>query len=377
MRLVPGACALAVAVLAGSAAGLGSTPAPAVLSCDGTTDNVTALNQGLAHGGLVTLPPGVCMTSGTIRVPAGTILVGAGVGSTIIRAFPHLQTDLVDALGKVDISNLTVDGAATAVNLAAPNIHLMAGSNGSKVHDLETMNAGSVGVVVQSTNSQVVRVYAHNNWKQGIYVIGVAVNRTRISGVVIAQNMLRQNVLGLSLTGTPGDGIDIDVLTQNVTVRNNTVYDNDIILYESGATADQNGVTRATGHVVTANQVINSQANGADVTGAVDSFIITGNTFANETGFGIIVHGDSRGGQITNNTIDGTTNEGLDVAPLTVTAPSGLVITGNTFEAVPPLFATIDLKGNTSNDTISGNFLDGGRILTSATSSNVVIQNNN
>ena len=331
----------------------------AVLHCDGRTDNVTALNQGLVQGGLITLPSGVCMTSGTVRIPANTTLVGAGVGTTIIRAFPGMQSFTIWFKGKVNISNLTVDGGATQIHYGAAAIDADLGSDGSVIHDLEVLNAGDMGIRVQSANVQVLRTYSHDNWKQGIYVVGDQPTNTRVGGDSVVGNTLRNNVLGLNPLGQPGDGIDIDQLTQNVTVQGNTVYNNDIILTEDGSVPDKTGNTRATGHVVTGNASYNGQKNGVTLSGHIDAFTVSGNTIDNVTGFGVTVHGDSRGGRVINNTIDGATSSGVNVAPLTAssTAPTGILISGNTIENMAAGAPAVSVTGGATDITVTDNML--------------------
>jgi len=329
---------------------------PPVLQCDGVTDNVAALNDGLAQGGIVTLPTGVCMTSGIVMVPRGTTLVGAGEGATTIRAFAGIQTPTLQIMGTANVSNLTVDGGATQTFYGAPAIHVDPGSDGTVIHDLEALNAGDEGISVESSHVQVLRTDSHDNWKSGIYVMGDALTGLRIYGVSVVSNTLSNNVRGLSLQGQPGDGIDIDTLTRDVTVQDNTVYDNDIILTEPGLIPDSQGGTVATGHVVTGNQVISSQKGGVSVESYVNDFTISDNTVTNAVGLGIFVHGPATSGKVLANTVNASTSNGITVASIPGSAPpDGMLVNGNTVEGLAAEVASIVVSGGATNVTVTGN----------------------
>jgi len=104
-RLACGGAALALLLFA----------VPALASvCGGRTDDTRELNALLRAGGSVTLPAGHCLVSGTLLMPAGTVLRGAGEGVTVIQAAPGADDPTLAIDGDhASVAALTVNGGAS------------------------------------------------------------------------------------------------------------------------------------------------------------------------------------------------------------------------------------------------------------------------
>ncbi len=315
--------------------------------CDGRHDATAALNAMLAAGGQVRLPAGVCLVSATVVVRSDTRLAGAGREATIIRSvlgatYPTLsvgQPRSPQEAHEVDVSALTVDGGAAARGPRSSDGILITGpSSRVRIHDVAVLNAGDNGIEANGSDIDVTDSLVHDNWTNGIYVIGTpgrgAIPARRATRIRIIQNQVIHNSLG-GLPPSPKqtwDGIDVDPITSDVLVQDNVVTGNDIIFLESARSVASSGPFRAINNVVT-----DSTENGIDLTGAIVGFEVSGNRIERVLGWGIVVNGPARQGVIRGNMVQGTTREGIEIhnAMAMPSVPSDILVTGNTVTPGP------------------------------------------
>ena len=327
----------------------------AALVCDGRTDPTAALRTLLAAGGTVALPAGTCVVSGTLVIPSHSVVAGAGVGVTVIRATPGLFGPVISVGGRtlatgstdVDLSGLTVDGGATAVNARgserSDGIRVPFGSTRVRIHDLEVQHAAANGIEVNGSDNVVADNSVHDNYANGIYVIGKGnkggLNVVPARGVLVQNNRVSHNSLGKQPgSGHAWDGIDIDPITEGAVVEGNTVVGNDIILFENGDV-----VAYSSGHRVIGNTVRDSPGNGVVVEGPQQDFLIEGNRIERTVGWGIVANGPSRRGVVRGNTVGSTTLEGILIKNTTpqAGAPQDIAVVENTVGPSGPKRAAI------------------------------------
>ncbi len=307
-----------------------AAPACAVtVRCDGVGDAAAALNRAVAPGGKVQIGPGTCMMSGSLMLPSGVTLSGAGIGKTILRALQGGAFNVIQIGGgtpasgstDVDVSGLTVDGAANAGGKVAhesDGVLVPHGSSNVRVHDMEVENAADNGIDVSGSHVDVTDNLVHDNWHNGIYVIGRGGKNgpgpVRAEYVRILRNRVSDNSRAAPL-GTAAktfDGIDLDPRHANCLVAGNILEDNDIILLDHGDVPS--GPDQVSNNTITDPRltVVNGAGgDGIDVADNIDGFRITGNRIQGVVHFGIIVGGRSRNGLISGNVIRGTTAEGI------------------------------------------------------------------
>lgn len=331
--------------------------------CDGRQDATAALNAMLARGGEVRLPAGVCLVSNSLLVRSGTVVSGAGIGRTVIKASPTPEYPVISigsargGASNVDLSGLTVDGSGTRI-MERPNDGILSyfGSTEVRIHNLEVRGAGGNGIKVVGSNIDVSDNSVHDNFANGIYAVG----RQKVGAVVPTTNVrvLRNRVSHNSLGGMPPakawDGIDIDPATANCLIEGNTVIGNDIILFETGRYA-----ANSSGHRVTRNTIIDSVANGIDVAGAITDFQLIGNRIERTRGFGIVINGPVAHGVVRGNVILGTTKAGIliDNYIHLPGVPRDLDVSGNTVDPGPSAgrSPSVMVRGRATNVRVVGN----------------------
>ncbi len=318
LGIVTLACALA-----------GSPARAASVACDGGGNATAALNRAAAAGGQVRIGPGTCLLSGSLMVPSNTTVTGAGIGKTVLRAAQGGAFNVIQIGGgtvasgsvNVDVSSLTIDGAAHAggaVPHRSSGVLVPFGSSNVRVHDIEVENAADNGIDVSGSHVDVTDNFVHDNWHNGIYVIGHG-NRDSASAVHASYvRILRNRVMRNSLARPPGtarktfDGIDLDPLHAHCLVDSNTVVDNDIILSDHGAIGS--GPDEVSNNTITDPDITLVDAaggGGINVADNIDGFRVIDNHILGTRHFGIIVGGRPRNGVISGNVIRGTTAEGI------------------------------------------------------------------
>jgi parallel beta-helix repeat protein len=238
---------------------------------DGRTDDTAAIQAALdaaaeAGGGIVTVPAGTFIVSGTghaaagaLQVSANTELRGAGMGETVIKLADGSSVKISglirttpsgDPEHDIVIRDLTVDG--NKANTTGEVDGIMTGykpgdpdyEDNILIDSVEVMNCSRIGFNPheQTHNLTVRNCVAHDNdWdgfvadycEQAVYENNVAYDNGRHGFNVVTRSsdvILRDNVS----YGNAEDGIVVQrgsadtTYTQRVLVENNLVYDNGI-----------------------------------------------------------------------------------------------------------------------------------------------------
>ncbi len=354
--------------------------------CDGRHDATAALNAMLAAGGQVRLPAGTCLVSDSLIVRSGSVVRGAGIGRTVIKASPTPEYPVISigstrgGASNVDLSGLTVDGSGTRImeRRNSDGVLVFNGADRIRIHDLEVQGAGRNGIRVIGRNIEISGSSVHDNFANGIFAVGSrkpgAVVRTE--NVRVLSNRVMHNSLGGLPPGKSWDGIDIDPAASNCTVEDNTVIGNDIILLEDGKS-----VPSSTGNQVLNNTILDSPENGIDVSGAETDFRLVGNRIERVRGAGILINGPVVRGLIQSNTILETTKPGILVdnwISFLPGAPREITIVGNTVDPgrVGGRSPAIALRAGASDIRIMANRLSSYGINTSRAGPGVVAQGN-
>ena len=308
------------------------------VKCDGLSDDADAIDRALAAGSKrVQLPRGVCLVSRSVIVQSNSELAGKGIGSTILRpsSTPDYPVVRIHAgASNVVLTSFSVDGGARSHGKRTAD-GVLAGAQTSNVaiYQIEVYGAADNGIESNGSRQDIWNNFVHDNYSNGIYVIGVNAN-SRASQDIIRNNIVIDNsVDNLPPTNPSWDGIDIDPKSASCTVEANVVVGNDIILYETGKE-----VSDSYGHSVTDNLIIDSSENGIDVLGAVRDFTIARNRVYRPVGDGIIMNGPQSQGTVTNNLIVEPTRRGIFLGshvPSLPGAPNGFSIENNTIEGLP------------------------------------------
>jgi hypothetical protein len=308
--------------------------------CDGTADDAPAINEQLraagAKGGEVKLPIGKCIIRSTLTPPSGVTLAGEGIGKTIIQAEPRSGLQTVDfpivRFGDYNappnpsnfsgIHDLTVDGGAQK-----PAKHRLAGevvvgplSRSNRIWRIEARHAGDNGIESSGIETEIAFNYVHDNWANGIYVIGYFAEKSkaiyRASRVMIHDNLVSHNSIANRSTNDiwdskdpSWDGIDIDPMSENCVIANNIVEGNDIILFESAAHVD--AAVGSYGHRIENNIVKNSPENGIDITGYIHNSRAVNNDLISMEGWGFFLNTSGVGNIIEGNRIKGASKGGV------------------------------------------------------------------
>ncbi len=317
------------AVAALGAALLAAPAMAASVNCSGVADATALLNRAASAGGRVQIGPGTCVLSGSLLLPSGTTLSGAGIGRTVLRASRGGAFNVIQVGGgtpatgsyDVDVSGLTIDASATAggrIPHESSGVLVAFGSSGVRIHGIEVEHAADNGIDVSGSHVDVTDNLVHDNWHNGIYVIGHGRRDSPDAVHASYIRILRNRVDHNSLDRPPGtaqktfDGIDLDPLHAHCLVDGNTVIDDDIIMSDHGAIGSgpdvisNNTVTYRTVTIVDA-----AGGGGINVADNIDGFRVTGNHITDTRHFGIIVGGRARNGVISGNVIRGTTAEGI------------------------------------------------------------------
>ncbi len=312
----------------------GSARAAGRVACAGD-DATSAIQAALASGGTVQLSAGTCLISGTLAVGSDTVLRGAGIGRTVLRAatvpnFPIIQVGgdrQVTGASNVDLSGFSLDaGNPTSFGgKGTDGISVRWSSSHVSIHDLEVYAAGGNGIDVRGSDVTVSHDRVHDNEANGIYVIGKGHpgrnDAVPASRVQILDNDVASNSRGRRPEMKHGwDGIDIDPTTRDCLIQGNLVTGNDIILYENAKI-----VPYSSGHRIIGNTIQNVTQGGAgiDVAGPQANFQVTGNTIRTVIGNGIAVNGPVVHGVVRGNTISGASHSGIEVRDTGPTAHSG------------------------------------------------------
>ncbi len=325
--LVGPVCALAAALGWQAAAPVRATAA--AVACESGSDSTAMLNRAVAAGGEVRIAAGICRLSGSLMVPSNTTLMGAGIGKTVLRAARGGAFNVVQIGGgtlapgstNVTISGLTIDGSATAggaVPHESSGVLVSPASSDVRMRGIEVRNAADNGIDISGSRVDVTDSLVHDNWHNGIYVMGRGTADGSGRGYASYVRILRNRVSRNSLQQPPGtapktwDGIDLDPRHAYCVVDGNVLEDNDILLLDPGPR--YSGPDQVSNNTITdpgLTLVDASGGDGIDVAGRIDGFRITGNRILGVRHFGIIVGGPARNGLISSNVIRGTTAEGI------------------------------------------------------------------
>lgn len=117
---------------------------------DGTTVDLTSINQAITDGNIVLFPPGTYIVDGAIALKSNLVLRGSGIGVTTIKLKNAAGTTHMfsgSALSNVRIEDMTIDGneAQNATGLDAFHLN---GLDGGWFLDLEVKNVRRGGIVL-------------------------------------------------------------------------------------------------------------------------------------------------------------------------------------------------------------------------------------
>jgi hypothetical protein len=293
------------------------------ITCDGHADVTPLINAAvkkLKRGDAINLSPGICFVSSTITIPDGISLLGSGRGVTTIRSTKDPIASVIEVgeqaalspSSDVTIAHLTVDGSATRRGpRRSSGIAVSSNSDKVTIHDTEVMNAGDNGIETSGKRTDIHNNYVHDNWTNGIYVIGFFDDKSQsvifASRATIRENVVENNSRAGMLPAHPSwDGIDIDPMAEFCIVEGNVVIGNDIIIFEDGR-----HIPWSRGHRIANNLILRSPQNGIDLTGYIEDFQIVGNRILDTIYYGIFFNAPARRGIIDGNVISSTTHSGI------------------------------------------------------------------
>lgn len=258
---------------------------------DNSTDNANAFSQLTASGKMAWyIPAGTFVTSSTVIVPSGVMLVGAGAAS-VIKLKAGSNKALMSIAGDSNyVAEIKLDGNGS-------NQNTNASSNGR-------VNFG-LSLLASSSNAIIRNVIVVNPCDDGMSILGsghrvVGCSVSSIAAVSVSANPRASYVLGSAISAVT------DIMLDGCTAKSNSAGN-----YSSGIVCLNNSSTRIN---ITNCNVNSVSGSGIDV--AASNARIVDNVVATARQFGIVHRGASNV-QICNNTVTSAGYSGIAVEALT------------------------------------------------------------
>lgn len=374
--------------------------------CDGSTNDLTAINNALATVKQVTFPAATCAVNGSIIVNAGNQLIGRGIGQTTIKQLGTITTSqgtlyansgaAGSQLSGIRIADMTIDGNGAALGGFSQFQHGVSlnGVSNAVIERVQIRAFRGDGLYLGSGVNGGDERHNTNVIVRDSLIDGVdGQNRNGISiidgdGVIVTNSRF----VNISHAGMPAD-IDMEPDTNLFHVlRNIRITSN----YFDNAGGDQ-------GHIaVVLNAAFTTEArnflihgnvfNGSKGVSFITSLGDTGNSrnivVSNNIGFGLtnpfrFISGSGssywRGVSVIGNVFDGSTNTGM-LGFNTGDTVADAIVSGNVFRGSGAGVQHLTTR-SASNIQINGNTFDGmdyGIVYgtTGTTDTNVSITNN-
>lgn len=164
--------------------------------CDGSTDDTTAINNALATGLTVILPPATCKITGVLNINvSGTSLIGQGIQASFLTSSSTtaVMISVGSSVNHVTISNMTLTRSVTAV-ATAEGIVFAGNTEVSLLSNLWIENQYD-GIALSTTNySRAENIVLNANQADGLRLINTASSGTCqwiLDNILSQKNVLR------------------------------------------------------------------------------------------------------------------------------------------------------------------------------------------